>query len=137
MTSFSGILKKLFGSKAERDLKQIKPILEKTLEAYKRIDILSDDDLREEARKIRKVIADKIADNEAKKKELRNRLEDMTLSPDEKEDVATEVDKLAKKIDEQIEEVLLEVLPDAFSVMKSTARRFKENATIKVLATEE
>ncbi|MEG0518559.1 MAG: preprotein translocase subunit SecA [Bacteroidales bacterium] len=137
MTSFSGVLKQLFGSKADRDLKQINPILTKTLEAYKRIDVLSDDDLREEAQKIRKIIADRIADNEAKKKELRGRLEDMTLSPDEKENIATEVDKLAKRVDEQIEEVLLEVLPDAFSVMKSTARRFKENTTIKVLATEE
>lgn len=137
MTSFSGVLKQLFGSKADRDLKQINPILSKTLEAYKRIDVLSDDDLREEARKIRKTIANHIADNEAKKKELRSRLEDMTLSPDEKESVATEVDKLTKLVDEQIEEILLEVLPDAFSVMKSTARRFKENTTIKVLATEE
>ncbi len=136
MASFSGILKKLFGSKADRDLKQIQPILDKTLEAYKRIDILSDDDLRQETVRIKQIISGRIEDNEAKKKELRRSLEDMTLSPEEKERIATDVDKLTKRVDEQIEEVLLEVLPDAFAIMKSTARRFKENPYIKVLATE-
>ena len=133
---FSDLLKKMFGSKADRDLKEIKPILNKTLAAYEKIDKMSDDDLRAEAQRIKKVIADRIAADEAKKKELRGRLEDMTLSADEKERIATEVDKLTKKIDEQIEVVLMEVLPEAFAIMRSTARRFKENATIKVLATE-
>lgn len=136
MASFSGIVKKLFGSKADRDLKQIQPILDKTLEAYKRIDLLSDDELREETVRIKKIISDRIAADEAKKKELRGQLDDLTLSPDEKERIATEVDKLTKKIDEEIEAVLLEVLPDAFAVMKSTARRFKENPQIRVKATE-
>lgn len=136
MASFSGIVKKLFGSKADRDLKQIQPILDKTLEAYKRIDLLSDDELREETVRIKKIISDRIAADEAKKKELRGQLDDLTLSPDEKERIATEVDKLTKKIDGEIEEVLLEVLPDTFAVMKSTARRFKENPQIRVKATE-
>ena len=78
----------------------------------------------------------RIAADEAKKKELRGQLEDMTLSPDEKERIATEVDKLTKKIDAAIEVVLMEVLPEAFAIIRSTARRFKENATIKVLASE-
>jgi preprotein translocase, SecA subunit len=136
MAAFSSLLKKLFGSKEDRDLKQIKPILDKTLEAYKRIDTLSDDQLRAESERLKKVIADKIAENEGKKKELRGKLEDLTLSPDEKESIATEIDKLTKRIDDQIEEVLLEILPDAFAIIRSTARRFKENATIKVLATD-
>ena len=133
---FSDLLKKMFGSKADRDLKEIRPILNKALAAYEQIEKMSDDQLRAEAQRIKKVIADRIAADEAKKKELRGRLEDMTLSADEKERIATEVDKLTKKIDEQIEVVLMEVLPEAFAIMRSTARRFKENATIKVLATE-
>ena len=133
---FSDLLKKMFGSKADRDLKEIRPILNKALAAYERIEKMSDDQLREEAQRIKKVIADRIAADEAKKKELRGKLEDMTLSADEKERIATEVDKLTKKIDEMIEVVLMEVLPEAFAIMRSTARRFKENATIKVLATE-
>ena len=136
MVSFSGFLKKIFGSKADRDMKAIQPILTKILAAYEKIDKLSDDDLRAEAQRIKGVIADRISANEKKKKGLREQLEDMGITADEKEKLATEVDNLAKKIDEQIEEVLMEVLPEAFAVMKSTARRFKENAQIKVLATD-
>ena len=65
MASFSGILKKMFGSKAERDLKQLQPILNKVLESYQRIDKLTDDQLREESGKIRQTIADRIRDNAA------------------------------------------------------------------------
>lgn len=136
MASFSGILKKMFGSKAERDLKQLQPILNKVLESYQRIDKLTDDQLREESGKIRQTIADRIRDNETQKKSLRMQLEDINISAEEKEKLATEVDRLVKKIDEQIEEVLMEVLPDAFAVMKSTARRFKENPVIRVRATD-
>ncbi|MBQ8034533.1 MAG: preprotein translocase subunit SecA [Bacteroidales bacterium] len=136
MVSFSGLLKKMFGSKADRDMKAIQPILTKILAAYEKIDKLSDDDLRAEAQRIKGVIADRISANEKKKKGLRQQLEDMSITADEKEKLATEVDNLAKKIDEQIEDVLMEVLPEAFAVMKSTARRFKENTQIKVLATD-
>ncbi len=136
MVSFSGFLKKMFGSKADRDMKAIQPILTKILAAYEKIDKLSDDDLRAEAQRIKGVIADRISANEKKKKGLRQQLEDMSITADEKEKLATEVDNLAKKIDEQIEDVLMEVLPEAFAVMKSTARRFKENTQIKVLATD-
>ncbi len=136
MVSFSGFLKKMFGSKADRDMKAIQPVLTKILAAYEKLDKLSDDDLRAEAQRIKGVIAERIASNEAKKKSLRQQLEDLTISAEEKEKLATEVDNLAKKIDEQIEEVLMEVLPDAFAIMKSTARRFKEKSEIRVLATE-
>ncbi len=126
----------MFGSKADRDLKAIQPILDKILIAYERIDKLSDDQLRAESAKIKNTISERIGADEAKKKGLRQQLEDVNISADEKEKLATQVDNLTKKIDEQIEAVLMEVLPDAFAVMKSTARRFKENTTIKVLATD-
>lgn len=134
--SFSTLFKKIFGSKAERDLKELNPILEKILQAYKRIDALTDDTLREESERIRGVIRGYIAEDEAKKRELRKRLEDLEIPADEKERLATEVDRLAKKIDSKIEEVLMQVLPEAFAVMKSTARRFKEKPLIRVKATD-
>ena len=136
MASINGLLKKMFGSKAERDMKQIQPILAKVLAAYDRIDRLSDDELRSETDRIRKVIQDRIAADEAQKKALRAQLEDVTIPVDKKEALATEVDKLTKKIDEEIEAVLNEVLPDAFAVMKSTARRFKEKEVVEVTATD-
>ena len=136
MASINGFLKKIFGSKAERDMKQIKPILEKVLAAYDRIDKLSDDELRAETERIKSVIQSKIAADEEQKKSLRAQLEDVNIAVEKKEALATEVDKLTKKIDEEIEEVLNEVLPEAFAVMKSTARRFKEKEVIEVTATD-
>ena len=82
------------------------------------------------------MIQDRIAADESQKKALRAQLEDVTIPVEKKEALATEVDKLTKKIDEEIEEVLNEVLPDAFAVMKSTARRFKEKEVIEVTATD-
>ena len=128
------IFRKIFGSKAERDLKQLQPILSKILDAYVDIDKLSDDDLRAKSAELRQIIRDRIAPDEARIAEIKTELEkDIPL--DEKESLATESDKLVKKVDDEIEEVLNEILPVAFAVMKSTARRFKENETIRVKAT--
>lgn len=136
MAIFTNILKSLFGSKSERDLKEIQPLVDKALELYATIDKLSHNELRAHTNQIRKTISDRIADDEKRKLELRTRLEDVTIDVSEKESLATEVDKLTKQIDDKIEEVLLEVLPAAFAIMKSTARRFKENQFIEVTATE-
>ena len=64
---FSDLLKKMFGSKADRDLKEIRPILNKALAAYDRIDKMSDDQVREEAQRIKRVIAERIAEDESRK----------------------------------------------------------------------
>ena len=129
------IFRKMFGSKADRDLKQLQPILNKVLEAYKTVDALSDDELRAKSAELRQIIRDRIAADENRIAEIKAELEkDIPL--DEKESLATESDKLVKKVDEDIETVLNEILPVAFAVMKSTARRFKENAAIRVTATD-
>ena len=136
MSTLSDILKKLFGSKEERDLKAIKPILNKVLSEYDRVDALSDNELREETNKIRKIIRDRISSDVESRKALKIKLEDVEISAREKEKLAAEDDRLKKKINEDVEVVLNEVLPVAFAIMKSTARRFKENETIRVNATE-
>ena len=132
---FADIFKKIFGTKAERDLKQLQPILAKVLEAYDSIDGLSDDDLRAKSAELRQIIRDRIAEDEARIAEIRQELE-KDIALDEKEVLATESDKLVKKVDDEIEQILNEILPQAFAVMKSTARRFKENETIRVKATD-
>lgn len=136
MAFISGVIKKIFGTKSDRDIKEIQPYVDKTLEAYERIDKLTNDQLRAESLRLKKIVADSIAAQEERKKSLRERLEDVMIDVREKEELAAEVDKLSKQIDEKIEEVLLEILPDAFAVMKSTARRFKENSTIVVTAND-
>ena len=134
MAIITGLLKKFFGTKADRDLKEIQPYVEKIHEAYQRIDKLTNDELRQETLRLRGVIAERIAEDEGRKKELRSRLEDVMIDVTEKEALATEVDKLTKRVDELIEQALMDVLPEAFAVMKSTARRFKENSEIEVTA---
>lgn len=136
MASFIKVIGKIFGSKADRDLKQLNPYLEKIKKEYDRIDVLDHDGLRAETQKIKETIRDYIADDEKQKAALREQLEDVDIELEKKEALATEVDKLTKKIDEKIEEVLERVLPQAFAIMKSTARRFCENTTLEVTATE-
>ena len=136
MASVINVIGKIFGSKADRDLKQLTPYVDKILREYERIDKLDHDELRLETEKIRQVIRDHIEEDEKAKVALREQLEDVEIEVEKKEALATEVDKLTKKIDEKIEEILNDVLPAAFAIMKSTARRFKESKTITVTATD-
>ena len=132
----SNLLKSIFGSKEERDLKAIKPILANVLKEYERVDQLSDNQLREETNNVKRTIRERIASDLKKREELKSQLEDVEISAKEKEKIAAEDDRIKKKINEDIEVVLNEVLPTAFAIMKSTARRFKENETITVTATD-
>ncbi|NLA15691.1 MAG: preprotein translocase subunit SecA [Bacteroidales bacterium] len=136
MASLIDFIGKIFGSKADRDLKQLTPYVEKIKKEYERIDPLDSDALREETQKIRLIIEEFIAEDEKQKAFLREQLEDVEIEIDKKEVLATEVDKLTKKIDIKIEEVLDKVLPQAFAIMKSTARRFNDNTSIEVTATD-
>ena len=132
----ANLLKALFGSKADRDLKQLTPTLKLILAAYDRIDKLSDDDLRGESEALKAQIRDYIGAEETKISEIKENLADPELEISKKEKLATELDELTKRVDEKIEEILNKILPEAFAIMKSTARRFKENERIKVKATE-
>ena len=133
--SFTDVFKRIFGTKADRDMKQLRPMLDKVLVAYAAVDKLSDDELREKCQSLKDLIQSRIAEDEARIASIREELEkEIPLA--QKEALATESDKLVKKVDEKIEEVLDQILPDAFAIMKSTARRFKENPTIRVKATD-
>lgn len=129
------IIKKVFGSKSERDMKQVKPILEKVLAAYKDIDKLSNDELRARTEDLKKKIREREEPFEKRIAEIKEHLEsDIPVS--EKEKLATESDKLVKEEDEEIEKVLNEILPEAFAIMKSTARRFAQNPVVEVTAND-
>ena len=129
------IFKKLFGTKADRDMKALKPMLDKVLAAYPAIDALSNDELRAKSAQLRQKIKDRTAQDETRIAQISAELEkDLPIS--EKEKLAKERDSLVKKVDDTIEIVLEEILPEAFSVMKSTARRFAQNETIRVKAND-
>ena len=139
------ILKKIFGSKSDRDMKAIRPVVDQILQLYPDIDKLSNDELRARSATIREKIAavekpfedrnpDKL-ERDANIAEIKAEM-DKDIPVSEKETLATESDKLVKEEDEAIEKVLTEVLPETFAIVKSTARRFAQNQTIEVTASD-
>ena len=133
--SFASVIGKVFGSKADRDYKAVKPILQKILAVYPEIDALSNDELRARSAVLRQKLSEVEAPFEDRIAQIKEELnKDIPVS--EKEKLADESDKLVKDEDEAIEKSLNEMLPEAFAIMKSTARRFKENESVEVRATQ-
>lgn len=133
--ALADVIRKIFGSKADRDMKQIEPILNKILAIYGEIDALSNDELRARTERLKSILREKEAPFEKRIAEIKDELNtDIPIS--KKEELATESDKLVKEEDEEIEKVLNEILPEAFAIMKSTARRFAESPTVEVTASE-
>lgn len=133
--ALADVIRKIFGSKADRDMKQIEPILNKILAIYGEIDALSNDELRARTEHLKSILREKEAPFEKRIAEIKDELNtDIPIS--KKEELATESDKLVKEEDEEIEKVLNEILPEAFAIMKSTARRFAESPTVEVTASE-
>ena len=133
--ALADVLRKIFGSKSDRDMKAVKPVLDKVLAAYPAIDALSNDGLRAKTAELRARVMEVEAPFEERIAEIKAELE-KEIPVSEKESLATESDKLVKEEDEAIEKVLEEILPDAFSIVKSTARRFTQNETIEVTAND-
>ena len=133
--ALADIIKTIFGSKADRDYKAVKPTLNKILAVYPEIDALSNDELRAHSAALRQRLRDVETPFEERIAQIREELgKDIPVG--EKEKLATESDKLVKDEDEAIEACLTEILPEAFAIVKSTARRLKENETIEVTATQ-
>jgi len=131
---FNEFMTKLLGNKSQRDLKEITPFVDKIKAVYPSIEKLSNDELRAKSQELMKKVADYVTEDRAKIDELRSGIEEKEL--EEREAIWTEVDKREKDVTEKLEEILNEILPEAFSIMKDTARRFKENETIEVTATD-
>lgn len=130
-----GILKKIFGNKAEKDIKVLKPYVDKSNQFFSTLSGLSNDQLREKTIELKAKIAAFVQKDEDQITSLRNQAI-ATEDIEEKERLFDEAEKMVKVIDDKLEIVLLEVLPEAFAVVKETARRFKENEELEVTAQE-
>ena len=129
------IIKKVFGTKSDRDMKKIRPILEKVLAAYETVDKLDNDGLRAHSAELKRRLREVEKPFEDRIAEIKLQLEsDIPVS--QKEQLATESDKLVKDEDAAIEKMLDEILPEAFAIMKSTARRFAQNEIVEVTAND-
>ena len=130
-------LSKLFGSKSQRDLKEVQPFLDATLKVYPAIKELSNDDLRAKTDEFKKRIQDEIHDEEDELAALRKRIEDEYDMPvDEKEQLYKRIEQLEKDSYDKTQKILNDILPEAFAVVKETARRFAENEEVIVTAND-
>ena len=128
------IITKIFGNKAQKDMREIQPYVERIKATYEKIDLLSDDELRAHSASLMKRIQDAVQVKKDKINELKSSIEDLEIEKREK--VYDEIDKLQKDIKETYDQILTDILPDAFAVVKSTARRFAQNETVVVTATQ-
>ena len=131
---FNEFLSSIFGNKATRDMKEIKPWVDKVKAAYPEIAALDNDALRAKTEELKAYIRNSAAEQRAKVKELKASVENTEL--EEREELFAQIDKIEKEILDTYEKALDEVLPVAFSIVKETARRFSENEEIVVTATE-
>ena len=132
--NFLEIITKLFGNKAQKDMRAIQPIVDRIKASYEEIDALSNDELRAHSWALMDKLQTAVKDRKDRIAELKGSIEGTPIEKREK--IYNEVDKLEKEIREQYEKVLNEILPEAYAIVKSTARRFAQNETVEVTATE-
>ncbi len=132
--SLNKFLSSLFGNKAQRDMKEIKPIVEKVLAVEPEIQKLSNDELRAKTDEIKAQLQDLVKDERAHIDELNARIKQTEI--DQRQPIFDEIDKTEKEILDIFEDGLNQVLPTVFAIVKETARRFAENEHVEVTATD-
>ena len=136
MNSFLNILGKLFGNKYEKDVKEIKPVVEQINSEFEKLKNLDNNELRNKTVDLKKQIQEFIAFDKEEIQRLKQKSLLKSTSTQEKEDIYKKIDALQKTVLEKTEEILNKILPTAFAVIKETSRRFAINETIEVLASE-
>ena len=132
--NFLEIITKLFGNKAQKDMRAIQPIVDQIKEQYEKIDALSHDELRAHSHALMDKLQEAVADRKNRIAELKASIEGTPIEKREK--IYNEVDRLEKEIKDEYERVMNEILPEAYAIVKSAARRFAQNETIAVKATD-
>jgi preprotein translocase subunit SecA len=131
-----GFLTKIFGSKSERDIKALQPLVAQINEEYAKLSSLSNDELRHKTVEFKATITNALADIDAKVADIKLKAENQELSLQEKTAMYDEVDALGKERDVELEKVLLQIMPAAFATVKETSRRLSENNELEVTATQ-
>lgn len=134
MSIVQNILGKLFGSKADRDLKALQPIINQVQKVTPEIQSLSDDDLRAKTAEFQSKIKEAISTESTEIEKIQTALNKDEVEITAKEASYKKIDELKKQAYEKSEAVLVEVMPEAFAVVKETARRLAENKELKVTA---
>lgn len=128
-------LKNVFGNKQEKDVRSYTALVAKTNEYYATYHNLSNDELRNKTREFQSKIREGLAAIDVEIAVMNERA-GLEFDFHEKEKIYNEIDKIKKERDKQLEVILKQILPETFAVVKETSRRFKENETIEVTATD-
>ena len=132
--NFNKFLRSLFGDKQSRDNKLIRPFVEKVKAVYPEIQKLDNDQLRQRTKDIQHQVQDSAQKQKEEINKLKATIEDTPI--DERADIFAQIDKLEKEVLDIYEKALDEVMPEVFSIVKETARRFAENEETIVTATD-
>ncbi len=128
---------KIFGTKSERDVKELTPYVGKVNAEYEKLRLLTHDELRGQTGELKDIIRQKLKSIDDQADALHQRVaDDMTLPLSQKEAIFAQIDELEKQRNQQLETVLEEILPRAFAIVKETASRFTKNDTLEVTAQE-
>ncbi len=127
---------KVFGSKSDRDLKPIYPLVTKVTDEFAKLKNITNDQLREKTNELKQRIKEHLSGIDTEINELKGKIEIEDIDIHDKDELFKSIDKLVKTRDEELEVILKEILPEAFAVVKETARRFTEVKEIEVTATD-
>ena len=131
---FNDFLKKIFGNKSQRDIKEVEPYIKKIKAIYPTLENLSNDELRLRIDVVKQNLRDRVAPERERIATIKAEIE--TIDYDKRAPLWSEVDKFEKEILKKLEEGLDEALPEVFAVVKETARRFAGNEEIVVTANQ-
>lgn len=130
------ILKKILGDNTKNVFKDINPLVDRAKEEFEKLNSITNDELRAKTQEFKAKIKAYTSEIDGKIEELKAQTQDENTDVDAKDEIFQEIEKLELESNAQLEEVLLDILPEAFAVVKETARRFTENAEIEVTASE-
>ena len=129
-------LTKIFGSKSDRDLKDLYPLVDEIKASFAQLKSLSDEQLRDKTIEFKSKIQAHLSPIQSEIEDLKLQAANEELDLNKKDGLFKQIEKLEKDVNEALEVVLLEILPQAFAVVKETARRFSENKQLSVNATD-
>ncbi|MDQ1088696.1 MULTISPECIES: preprotein translocase subunit SecA [unclassified Siphonobacter] len=130
------LITKIFGTKSDRDLKELYPYVGKINAEFAKLRELTDEQLRQETAALKSIIKQQLAPITDQVDSIRQRIEsNPDLDVNEKDSLFKQIDALEVQSDQKLEEVLLEILPRAFAIVKETGRRYTENGELVVTAT--
>ncbi|MBS9523568.1 preprotein translocase subunit SecA [Litoribacter alkaliphilus] len=131
-------LAKVFGTKSDRDIKEVLPIVDQINQEFGKLHQLTDDELRAQTIELKSIINKDLASFDDQIKSIKEKINAMEADKvHEKDALFNEIDKIEKDRDQELEKSLEKILPRAFAVVKETAKRFKENGKLVVTANPE